>query len=166
MLGSGDEPPSSHAVLLGIVAGVGNIWGLAAFYKAATMSSISVVSAIGAGLGTSMPVVFGLATGETLTTLQAAGILVAMGGGVLAAAIAWAALVYAGIRIGQSARDGDGTAWVFMAIASLGAVPCLFLALMLGARVARMLGFTSRTPVRSVVAKGKRSAGKRAAPRH
>ena len=79
-----------------------------------------------------------------------------MGAGAVVAALAWAALVWGGIRFGQSARGGDGVAWIFMAIASLGAVACLFVGLMLGMRTARMLGWVSRDPVRSVVAKGGR----------
>lgn len=75
--------------------------------------------------------------------------------GVAAVALAaWGLLVWSGIRFGQSARGGDGTAWIFMAIASLGAVACLFLALVLGIRTARLLGWVSRDPLRSVVAKG------------
>jgi hypothetical protein len=55
--------------------------------------------------------------------------------GALAALVAWGALVYAGIRFGQSARGGEGAAWIFMAVAGLGAVACLFLALMLGTKL-------------------------------
>lgn len=82
----------------------------------------------------------------------------ALGLGAAAAALAWVLLVIAAIRFGQTGRGGDGSAWAFMALASLGAVACLFLALMLGWRVAAALGVRSRRPVRSVVAKG----GKRA----
>lgn len=79
---------------------------------------------------------------------------VTSGAAALAAALAWVVLVYAGIRFGQSARGGDSTGWIFMAIASLGAVACLFLALVLGSRTARLLGFATQKPVRSVIAKG------------
>lgn len=87
-------------------------------------------------------------------------------GGALVAGVAWAVLVYAGIRFGQSARGGDGLAWLFLLIAALGAVACLFLALMLGSHAWRSLGSTPRTPADSALSKGRRRApGKRAGPR-
>jgi hypothetical protein len=54
--------------------------------------------------------------------------------------VAWGYLVYAAIDFGSSARGGDGRAWVFLGLASLGAVACLFIGLMLVARLLRMLG--------------------------
>ena len=85
VLAAGDAAPSRRGVLFGILAGTGNVLGLATFYRAAQLSSVSVVAAVGATVGTSLPVIFGLATGDTLTPLQVAGIVVAMAGGVLAA---------------------------------------------------------------------------------
>jgi hypothetical protein len=60
--------------------------------------------------------------------------------GVTLCVVAWGYLVYAAIDFGSSARGGDGQAWVFLALASLGAVACLFIGLMLVARLLRMLG--------------------------
>ena len=56
------------------------------------------------------------------------------------ALVAWGFLVWAAIDFGRSARGGDGQAWLFLAIASLGAVACLFLALMLATVLLRMVG--------------------------
>ena len=56
------------------------------------------------------------------------------------ALVAWAFLVWAAIDFGRTARGGDSQAWLFLAIASLGAVACLFLALMLGTLLLRKLG--------------------------
>ena len=42
----------------------------------------------------------------------------------------------------RSARGGDSTAWWFLALASVGAVACLFFGLMLVARLLRRLGIT------------------------
>jgi hypothetical protein len=56
--------------------------------------------------------------------------------------VAWGYLVYAAIDFGASARGGDSQAWLFLGLASLGAVACLFIGLMLIARVLRMLGMT------------------------
>ena len=41
--------------------------------------------------------------------------------------VAWGYLVWAAIDFGAEARGGNGDAWKFLALASLGAVACLFL---------------------------------------
>ncbi|WP_121253682.1 hypothetical protein [Nocardioides ferulae] len=56
--------------------------------------------------------------------------------------VAWGYLVYAAIDFGAAARGGDRDAWWFLALASLGAVACLFVGLMLVARLLRELGIT------------------------
>lgn len=70
--------------------------------------------------------------------------------GVTLAVVAWGYLVYAAIDFGSTARGGDDRAWGFLALASAGAIACLFIALMLIARLLRALGITSppapRTP--------------------
>jgi hypothetical protein len=57
--------------------------------------------------------------------------------------VAWGYLVYAAIDFGGSAREGDSDAWWFLGIASVGAVACLFIGLMLIVRLARAIGLTS-----------------------
>lgn len=59
------------------------------------------------------------------------------------AVVAWGYLVYAAIDFGATARGGQSAAWWFLALASLGAVACLFVGLMLIARLLRRLGITS-----------------------
>ena len=66
--------------------------------------------------------------------------------GVTVAVVAWGYLVYAAIDFGKSARGGDSRAWVFLAVASIGAVACLFIGLMLVARLLRRLGIGHHTP--------------------
>ena len=61
---------------------------------------------------------------------------------VTAAVIAWGYLVYAAIDFGTQARGGESAAWFFLALASVGAVACLFVGLMLIARLTRALGLT------------------------
>ena len=63
--------------------------------------------------------------------------------GVTACVVAWGYLVYAAIDFGSTARGGDSRAWWFLAVASLGAVACLFVGLMLAVRLLRRLGITS-----------------------
>ncbi|GAA4698783.1 hypothetical protein GCM10023349_13760 [Nocardioides conyzicola] len=62
--------------------------------------------------------------------------------GITLAVVAWGYLVYAAIDFGSTARGGDSQAWWFLAIASVGAVACLFFGLMLVARLLRQLGIT------------------------
>ncbi len=66
--------------------------------------------------------------------------------GVTLCVVAWGYLVYAAIDFGSSARGGDTRGWTFLGLASLGAVACLFIGLMLVARVMRMLGVTRGDP--------------------
>ncbi|CAN5259580.1 hypothetical protein BH09ACT12_BH09ACT12_28300 [soil metagenome] len=62
--------------------------------------------------------------------------------GVTASVVAWGYLVVAAIDFGGAAREGDTTAWWFLALSSLGAVACLFLGLILVSRIIRALGIT------------------------
>ncbi|GAA1139584.1 hypothetical protein [Nocardioides aquiterrae] len=62
--------------------------------------------------------------------------------GITACVVAWGYLVYAAIDFGSTARSGETRAWWFLALASVGAVACLFVGLMLVARVLRRLGIT------------------------
>lgn len=70
------------------------------------------------------------------------GRLLVLALGVTLCVVAWGYLVYAAIDFGASARGGDTRAWTFLGLASLGAVACLFIGLMLVARLMRMLGIT------------------------
>ncbi|MEP9362066.1 hypothetical protein ABLE68_03800 [Nocardioides sp. CN2-186] len=73
-------------------------------------------------------------------TFQPVLLLLALG--ITACVVAWGYLVYAAIDFGSTARGGDPTAWWFLALASVGAVACLFVGLMLVARLMRRLGIT------------------------
>ena len=63
--------------------------------------------------------------------------------GVTFAVVAWGYLVKAAIDFGAAGRGGDQDAWMFLAFASLGAVACLFVGLMLVSRILRRLGITN-----------------------
>ncbi|HET8961262.1 hypothetical protein [Nocardioides sp.] len=58
---------------------------------------------------------------------------------VTACVVAWGYLVKAAIDFGVTARGGESGAWLFLGLASLGAVACLFIGLILVARVVRRL---------------------------
>ncbi|MBS43039.1 MAG: hypothetical protein CMH83_07775 [Nocardioides sp.] len=62
--------------------------------------------------------------------------------GVTGCVVAWGYLVLAAIDFGTTAREGDSPSWWYLALASLGAVACLFLGLLLLARITRRLGIT------------------------
>jgi hypothetical protein len=75
---------------------------------------------------------------------QPALLLLALG--ITGCIVAWGYLVYAAIDFGSTARGGDSDAWWFLAVASVGAVACLFVGLMLVARLLRRLGITGGAP--------------------
>lgn len=77
--------------------------------------------------------------------------------------VAWGYLVWAAIDFGSTARDGDGRAWWFLALAAVGAVACLFVGLMLVARLARLLGMVPGADPDPAPRGQRSSGGKRAA---
>ena len=59
--------------------------------------------------------------------------------GITAAVIGWGYLVYLAIDFGTSARDGDAGGWWLLALSTIGAIACLFIAMMLGTRLVARL---------------------------
>lgn len=124
---SGEGPPDAGAIAMGCLAGAGNVLGLSAFLRAAQLGSVSIVASIGA-TGTGLPVLIGLTNGDTLTVLQVIGIVVAIGGGVLAAqssehatiepaGVAWslaAALGFGTMLTALPEAAKDGQAWALL----------------------------------------------------
>ncbi len=55
--------------------------------------------------------------------------------GITAAVVAWGYLVYLAIDFGTTARDGDSTAWWLLGLATVGAIACLFVGMMLVSRL-------------------------------
>ena len=73
-----------------------------------------------------------------------------LGAAITLCVVAWGYLVYAAIDFGTAARGGSGSsAWLFMGLACLGAIACLFVGLLLVARLMRALGITSPPPASS-----------------
>ena len=79
--------------------------------------------------------------------------------GITLAVVAWGYLVWAAIDFGSDARAGEGRAWWFLGLAAVGAVACLFVGLMLVARLVRTLGMV---PDDQPVAPPRVPGGKRA----
>ncbi len=67
----------------GAVAGIGGVGGVAAFYLALSMGSISIASPVAGVLSAVVPVVTGIAMGERPSPLAMVGILIAMASVVL-----------------------------------------------------------------------------------
>jgi drug/metabolite transporter (DMT)-like permease len=72
-----------RSFLLGCIAGVGGGAGLAAFYRALSLGTMSVVSPLVA-CGAVVPLAIAIATGERPSTLALCGAAAALGGAVLA----------------------------------------------------------------------------------
>ena len=87
------------------------------------------------------------------------GPLLVLALGITAAVVAWGYLVYLAIDFGTTARDGDSAAWWLLALATVGAIACLFVGMML---VTRLLARLSRPAPRaacSPAAAGRTSSG-------
>lgn len=87
----------------------------------------------------------------------------ALAAGVTLCVVAWGYLVWVAIDFGTSARSGQSGAWALLALASIGAMACLFAGLLMIARLLRVLGITSAPdepsePTAPRVAGGRRAA--------
>jgi drug/metabolite transporter (DMT)-like permease len=78
----GADSISAGKLAIAFLAGAASLGGLAAFYAAMAMGTVSVVAPI-AALGVVVPVVFGLTQGESPGAIQLAGLLPAMAGVVI-----------------------------------------------------------------------------------
>ena len=76
--------------------------------------------------------------------------------GVTATLVAWGFLVWEAIDFGSRARDGESLAWLFVALATIGATACLLLTLVLATRVIATL--RGEVQPRPVVPGGRRRA--------
>src|SRR3954447_23354660 len=81
--GGGGPFPGSRAAILSVVAGVGGVIALGCFYRALAIGTMSIVAPISA-TGVTLPVVVGIATGDRLSTIVAAGLAVTFVGVLLA----------------------------------------------------------------------------------
>jgi drug/metabolite transporter (DMT)-like permease len=76
---TGADPISAGDLGIAFLAGVASLGGLAAFYSAMAMGTVSVVAPI-ASLGVVVPVVVGLVAGEAPAPIQLAGLVPAIAG--------------------------------------------------------------------------------------
>lgn len=83
--------------------------------------------------------------------------LLKLASGLSATLVAWGYLIWVAIDFGKSARDGEGSAWIFLVFATLGATACLFTFLILGNKVLTALRGEAPKPTRPSTP-GKRAA--------
>ncbi|HEX6763126.1 MAG TPA: DMT family transporter [Gaiellaceae bacterium] len=120
----------TRSFLLGLLSGVGGGLGLAAFYRALSLGTMSVVSPI-AACGALVPFIVSLATGERPGRFALVGAVAALGGAVMASleerraespergravVLALAAAVALGLFVyflGLGSKDGDALSTLF-----------------------------------------------------
>ena len=73
------QGPAGWAVLFAILASLGGMLGLFAYYRGMKTGAMSVIAPI-AGVSAVIPVVFGIATGDNPSTAQIAGVVCALVG--------------------------------------------------------------------------------------
>jgi drug/metabolite transporter (DMT)-like permease len=83
VLAAGEEPPGDRAIVLSVLAGVAGAVALGAFYRGLAVGTMSVVAPISAS-GVTLPVAFGIATGDEVGALVAVGLVLTIAGVVLA----------------------------------------------------------------------------------
>jgi drug/metabolite transporter (DMT)-like permease len=138
----GADPISGEKLAIAFGAGAASLGGLAAFYAAMAMGTVSVVAPI-AALGVVVPVAFGLATGEAPGTLQLIGLVPAIAGVVILSyeegsggpvvSIALAILAGLGFGVfftGLDAAAADRPGWAILAV-RLGGVSAVAAALLI-----------------------------------
>lgn len=80
---TGEPLPDARTALYAVVAGAAGVGALGAFYRALSVGTMSIVAPISA-TGVLLPVIVGLATGDSLTVVIGAGIVVTIAGVLLA----------------------------------------------------------------------------------
>lgn len=79
--------------------------------------------------------------------------------GLIAAIVAWGYLSWLAIDFGTTARGGSEAAWWLLGLAGIGAIACLFVALMILTRLVTALGLLPEEGSPARVAGGRRRAG-------
>jgi drug/metabolite transporter (DMT)-like permease len=141
----GADPISGGNFLLAALAGAASLFGLWAFYAAMAMGTVSVVAPI-ASLGVVVPVIVGLARGDTPAAIQLIGLVPAIAGvailgyeedpdhaGVARRAIALAIVAGIGFGIFFSAlaiASPDRPGWAILAV-RVGGVATVAIALLI-----------------------------------
>ena len=141
---SQESPPSVRQFVWAAFAGVVGIVGIAAFYRALAIGTMGIIAPV-TGTASVVPVAYGLASGERPSTLQAAGVALAVvgvvaaslertpdrrgrqvGAGVGLALVA--ALCFGWALVGLSRAASGGAAWSVLTMRAV-ALPLVVLAI-------------------------------------
>lgn len=163
---TGADSISAGKLGIAFLAGAASLGGLAAFYSAMAMGTVSVVAPI-AALGVVVPVAVGLVEGESPAPIQLAGLVPAVAGVVVlsyeeqpeepesarAARLSIALAILAGLGFGifftgLDAAAADRPGWAILAV-RLGAVATVLLALLVTRP--RLEGVAAAWPVLLVI---------------
>ncbi len=147
---TGESPPDATSMLYAALAGISGTLGLVCFFRGMALGSMAVVAPVFASGAAIIPVVVGLATGDALGAVVAAGLVLA-GTGILLASLEGehdaeraragrAALLFAlagacgaaGFVVASDAASDGSVAWTLL-VARAAAIPFL----VLGAAVVR-----------------------------
>jgi drug/metabolite transporter (DMT)-like permease len=79
IVATGEPLPGSRAVVAAVIAGAAGFTALGAFYRALSIGTMSIVAPISA-TGAALPVIVGLATGDSLKAVVALGLVVIVAG--------------------------------------------------------------------------------------
>src|SRR6185295_13392873 len=80
---TGESFPDGRTVLLSLIGGVAGVLALGCFYRALTIGTMSIVAPISA-TGVALPVIVGVASGDSLSALVSVGLAVTVVGVILA----------------------------------------------------------------------------------
>lgn len=83
VVATGEPPPGTRAVVASLAAGAAGATALGCFYRALATGTMSVVAPISA-TGVALPVLVGVLTGDTLSAVVSAGLVLAVAGVLLA----------------------------------------------------------------------------------
>lgn len=139
-----EAPPELESVLFAAIAGLSGAAGLVCFFRGMALGSMAIVAPVFASGAAIVPVVVGLATGDTITALVGVGLSLAILGILLASleseheaersrrtrkAVGFAlvgALGAAGFVVGLDAASDGSVAWALL-VARAAAIPFLVL---------------------------------------
>src|SRR4051794_41562932 len=123
---TGEPLPDTRSLVAAIIAGAAGFSALGAFYKALAIGTMSIVAPISATCA-AIPVVVGIATGDSLSALVAVGLVVIVAGVVAASREEVQEAGHGGpnrpaILLAMAAAGGVGPCFTFAGIAPGGSV--------------------------------------------
>jgi uncharacterized membrane protein len=123
--------PSESALAWGAASGFGGGMGTIALYRGLTVGSMGVVAPLSAVLAAALPAMIGIATGDSLSAVQVAGLALALPGVALISLQSPGPVDSGGAGVAEGLLAGVGFALLFIGLARAGTsagawplVPC------------------------------------------